>query len=391
LVGSGPSWGRRAVSYFTWDAAWYAGIVESGYSNIPPPNAGTQTNLAFFPAYPTAAALVRKVLPVSIPEALFLVSRLSALLFWWLLLRFLKYWKASSTAAVLVIGVIFCQPAAFYLVVPYADCLFLATLVGFLFLGPRAGTSSRMLLSASAAAYVMTASRLAGALLAMLPLLWLLHETCFRTVRPLEALRRHAAVIGRYAVLSISVVGGTATYLIYCWLRFGHWDQYIRARSTGWGVAKTNFFAAFLVENLRIQLPDFGDGMISVESSTRLYVALVMWALILLPLTDWWLSRRKVLTAFGGRAALYLAAWLLFFVHAAGSELARGHYTGFLRYGFYCVVPLVMACVHAYSHSVYARRDIPSWALVLFFLACALGLAFQLQIAYLYTHGVLVS
>jgi hypothetical protein len=391
LYGNGETWTDRTMSYFTWDAGWYANIMENGYRATSPADAGAQYNLAFFPGYPVAATILRGVFNLSIPAALFWTSRLAAFAFWAVLLRTLRRWNAPPSVALLVVMAIFCQPGAFYLVVPYSESLFMASLLIYMFVGVDAGTSNGRFLIAAAGGFIMSATRVVSAPLAVLPAIWLWGALLRKGISPLRCLHRAPHFLWRYVVLSLSAAGGTVAFLVYCSTRFGHWDEYARARIAGWGAPKTSYSAAFLPQNFNISIPRFGEGFIVVPDISHVYVAITSACLILIPAIDcylWWKGR---VTNFSDRAALYLAASILFILSAAGSGITQGLYIGFVRYGFYTMVLLIAAAGHAYSHSFAGKREVPVWAQIFLFMLFAIGLALQLQIAYRYTHGVLVS
>src|SRR4051812_14836313 len=58
---------------FRWDANWYGGIVNLGYSYKP----GAESNVAFFPLLPLLAAAVRQLTGMRLEVAGFLVSNAS--------------------------------------------------------------------------------------------------------------------------------------------------------------------------------------------------------------------------------------------------------------------------------------------------------------------------
>jgi hypothetical protein len=391
LYGNGGTWPERSMSYFTWDAGWYANIVENGYRPTSPAGAGAQYNLAFFPGYPAAATILRRIFNLSIPSALFLTSWLAAFTFWAVLVRTLKRWNAPPGVALLVLVAVFCQPGAFYLVVPYSESLFMAALLIFTSLGVDSGSSGWRLAIASAAGFIMSATRVIAAPLAVLPAIWLLAALSREGISPLRCLHRAPHLVWRYLAVSISTAAGTITFLVYCAMRFGHWDEYARARVAGWGASNTSFTAAFSPQNFHLTVPRFGEDLIVAPDISHIYVAVTMTCLILIPAIDcyfWW--RRRGTDIFE-RATLYLGAWILFFLSAAGSGISQGLYVGFFRYGFYSIVLLAVAAGHAYTHSPKGSREIPLPAQIALFLLFAVELALQLQIAYRYTHGVLVA
>ena len=392
ICARGDSWGQRYLSLWTFDGGWYADILENGYRTTDPPNTeGHASNVAFFPAYPIAARWVGKLFGLTPAYALLFTAQFAAALFWWLLLRFLANWDVASSVTMAVVMLIFCHPTAFYLVVTYADSLFMAALLALLAWGPRAGNSVPCMIGAAVAGYVTSTTRIVGAPLAALPVLWEWNELW----PALKARTRFLTVLLRsvpYMLVSIATAFGTISFFIYCALRFGYWDLYMRTRAAGWGVSKTDYTAMFAPSNFNVSLPRFDQDLISPVQVSHLYVAVVVLALVLIPALDYWFSRRQAGgNALSQRAPFYLAAWLLFFFSASGSGLPQGSYLGFLRYGFYSEVPLLLGLAHLHRQGSAGKAELSPSAQMAIFLACAVGLAMQSHFCRLYSHAVIVS
>src|SRR5205085_7098730 len=137
-----------------------------------PAGAHGQTNLAFFPGYPIAARVVSRLLHTSAALSLLITSQLSACVFWGVFLHALRQWRVTSSVAAAAIALIFCHPAAFFMVVAYSESLFFASLLIFLFWGARARLSVGALVAAAVGGYIASATRIVGAPLAAIPLLW---------------------------------------------------------------------------------------------------------------------------------------------------------------------------------------------------------------------------
>jgi hypothetical protein len=391
LSARGDSWRDRYLSLWTFDGGWYADILQKGYRTTDPPvTAGHQSNVAFFPAYPIVARGVMKVLGLSPGVSLLVTAQLAAGVFWGTLLCFLKKWKISSSVSASVIMLIFCHPAAFYLVVTYADSLFMASILLLLLWGSHAGNSIPFMIGAAVAGYLASATRIVGAPLAALPVVWAWNDL-WPSIKTRATLRFLLRRIWPYTLVSLGTAFGTISFFLYCAVRFGYWDLYMRTRAAGWGVSKTDYLAIFALQNFNVSMPRFYKGFISAGHLSHLYVAVLILAVFLIPAVDYWLARRKNVPGFSQRLPFYLAAWLLFFFSAGGSGIAQGSYLGFLRYGFYSHVPLMLAVVHAHRQLRPDNDDMSlSWK-VLIFLACALGLALQSHFCHLYSHEALIS
>jgi hypothetical protein len=387
LSGRGNSWSDRYLSLWIWDGGWYANIMAHGYSLIGPADANGQINLAFFPGYPIAARFTFGFLPVSPGVTLLLTAQVSAWLFWGTLLRMLKAWRLPPTVIFAVVMLIFCHPAAFFLVVSYPESLFFACLLLFLSWGPRAGSSVSMMIGAALAGYLASATRIVGAPLAVLPLVWAWND--FRTLPHGSIFRRFVKGIWPYAVVSIGTAAGALSFLAFCSVRFGHWDMYLRAKAAGWGVG--NFALTDLVrpEIFKPLVPRFNNDFLLAQDVSHLYVPVLLLSLISIPAFDWWRSRRGGTSGFTVRSAFYIGAWLLFLSLAGGAGLATASF--FLRYGLYCHLLLLLALAHAYSQSRHRDKELDLRAQIVLFLACAFGLAVQLHFCSRFSHAVMVG
>jgi len=122
LVGSdGLGW---VQGWARWDSGWYRDIAEDGYFFTP----GTQSSVAFFPAYPLLMMAGGAVLPVFLVGYIVtLLSGLSACLLFarWCLDRM------SRGPAIIAVALMMLYPYSFYLYgAVYADALFLACALG---------------------------------------------------------------------------------------------------------------------------------------------------------------------------------------------------------------------------------------------------------------------
>ena len=390
LAGNGPTWTYRYFSYFTWDAAWYMNVLTNGYSTTPVPNAAGQYNLAFFPAYPVAAGFVQRLFSLSPIHALFVTSQIAAVVFWWALLRMMASWRITPTIRLLVVMLVFSQPGAFYLVVPYSESVFLSGLVLLVWKGTVAHRSLGALIVAAAGGYIMSATRVVGAPLALLAVAWFfMRMPAGRDLLP--RLRQLAAWIPRYAFLACAIAGGALSFFVYCAVKFEHWDQYMRARRIGWGANNVDVTGAFQPRNFGFSPPGFGEVLIAHNETSRLLVSTLLLLLIALPIADFVLTRLRLVAGIRVRFPFYLAAALLLAANLLGSTVALAHYIGFARYGLLTAVLLLLAVAHAHAHSVVRRRPIPLAVLIVLFLIAAICLAVQFQFAWGYTHGSLVA
>lgn len=391
LSARGETWRDRYMSLWTFDGGWYALILETGYRTTDPPDTtDNASNVAFFPAYPLLARGLWTLSGWSPAVSLLITAQFSALVFWWAMLRHLKIMKISPSISASAIMVTFSHPAAFYLIVTYADSLFMASFLLLLLWGYPNQRSFALILATALAGYMTSAARIVGAPLAALPVIWAWNDLRPALKKPWQfgALLRG---IWPHVFISFFTAFGTISFFLYCAIRFGHWDLYMRTRAAGWKVFETDYLAIFAYRNFRIRMPRFDQSLISPLDVSHLYVAVIILAVFIIPIADYWISRRNKVEGFAQRVPLYLGAWLLLFFSASGAGLAHGSYLGFLRYGFYSHVPLVLAVVQAHRQLHPTREVMSLWLQIIVFLACALGLALQTHFCYLFTHAIMVS
>jgi hypothetical protein len=390
LSARGGSWHDRYLSLCTWDGGWYADVIDNGYRTTSPPDAGQQSNVAFFPGYPVTAGIVSRCFGLSAPVALLLTSQFSTLVFWLSVLLLLGRWQVPKSGITATVMLLFCQPGAFYFVVSYSEPLFFACFVIFIFLGPCIKQSWAAFAGACVAGYVMSATRILGAPLALLPLIWAYNDI-IRLPKISDAKRILIAIVAKYSVLSAFVAFGTISFFIYCAVRFGHWNQYMRAGTVGWVGNRIDYTNIFAPRRYRLRMPRFYEDFLSHWDVTRLYIPILALLLLTIIGADIWLSFRKRLTAFSERAPFYVTAVLLFLICASASNPSIPYPIGFIRYGLYSSVPIILALAHVYRSSSWRRAELPLGAQLGVFVLCAVSLALQLQFCWRYTRAIFVA
>lgn len=389
LSGRGATWSARYQSLWTFDGGWYADIVEHGYRTASPPGAGAQYNVAFFPGYPVAASLFYEVFRIRAGISLLLTAQLATVLFWFLVLKLLRRWEVVPSVALATVTLILCQPGAFYLVVTYAESLFIASLLIFLLLGPRAGRSTPLLLGAAAGGFVLAATRIVGAPLAALPILW-----AFNDWRKAKAPLTPRAVLRLgwpHAIVAFATAMGTISFFIYCAARFGHWNEYMRAREIGWFGTHADYSSLFSLARFRLFVPQFDGDFLSHADITRLHVPALALLLIVIISADSILSRLGSLRRFGVRVPFYVTASLLFFLSATNANPTTISSPGFIRYGIHTATLLFLAAAHAYQNSSHGHRPLPLGVRIFVLLTALAGLTLQLQLCWQFARGVFLS
>jgi len=201
-----------------WDAGWYLGIAQDGYSFIP----GKQSNVAFFPLYPDLIRLVHYVVPLSRDAGWLLIgiivsnaSLIVALIYLYQLVR-LDFDRSIAARTVLYLCVF---PTTLFLSAVYSESLFFASVVSSFYYA-RAGRWFVVGVTAAAAALC----RSPGILL-IIPLAFEYlsqKEFQWRRIRP-------DCLALLFAPLAVA---GHLTFLRW---RFGDWDVLSKAETTsGW-------------------------------------------------------------------------------------------------------------------------------------------------------------
>src|SRR6476620_3570561 len=106
------------------DSYWFMNIIDRGYQTIVPPidhKVMEVSNVAFFPAYPAIAALLRNAFNISTGTALVVTAQLAAWGFWTYFFLFCRRWKVARSLEICGTLLILANPAAFFLVAAYSE------------------------------------------------------------------------------------------------------------------------------------------------------------------------------------------------------------------------------------------------------------------------------
>ena len=112
-----------------WDAGWYLGIANTGYSYASDSTSQYQQNIAFFPAYPMA---MRAVSPLFGRHTLWTGVLISIVAFYFALVYLLRLARselADESQALAAVALIATYPFAVFFSATYTESLFLLTLV----------------------------------------------------------------------------------------------------------------------------------------------------------------------------------------------------------------------------------------------------------------------
>src|SRR6266699_3770380 len=152
------------------DSYWFMNIVDRGYQTIVPPinhKVMEVSNVAFFPAYPAIAAVLRYGLHFDTDSALLITAQMAAWGFWSYFFLFCGRWNLSPALQVFGALSILAHPAAFFLIAGYSESLFLMALLGFIYWSGAEGRAAKAL--AVLHGIVMSATRIVGLFCAAFP------------------------------------------------------------------------------------------------------------------------------------------------------------------------------------------------------------------------------
>jgi hypothetical protein len=320
------------------DSYWYLSIVRRGYQFVGFDKiAYEQSNVAFFPGYPLAVAIMSRLLGVEPELGLYLTAQLFCWLMWIYLFLFYRRWQIPTLWQVLASLIILVYPSSFYLVVGYSESLFVASLLGFFYWSMDLN-SLRAALLAGAHGLAMSATRIVGLPVALLPLL-----------RLGEGSRRWFWTAGA-AVLAL--LGGLG-FCLYCQLRFGRWDLYIEMQRYFTGV-QANYQALFQAstyvlspERWQVLLSPSApvkDAGLWSDALSQLFVSVTLGSLVVTGLLDGLSVLVGKSRRWQERLGFHLAAWAMFYIAVAGmSPLGQ---RSMIRYCLPVHIVQVLALVH---------------------------------------------
>src|SRR5438046_3516745 len=238
------------------DSYWFMNIVDHGYQTIVPPidhKVMEVSNVAFFPAYPAIAALLRYGLNIDTGNALLITAQLAAWGFWSYFFLFCDRWDVSPALQFGGALLILAHPAAFFLIAAYSESLFLMALLGFIYWSSAEGRAARVW--AALHGIVMSATRIVGIVCAAFPVVRSVFINGWTDLRePRAWLRNHTPAIG----LMLVATSGAIAFFVYCQLRWGHWDIYMLTQAAGWGIVP-DYLAVFKPSSYHWLVPALND------------------------------------------------------------------------------------------------------------------------------------
>src|SRR5205809_8013859 len=335
LAPDGPA-SYRYSTLIQADSYWFMNIVDRGYHTIVPlidHKAMEVSNVAFFPAYPTIAALFHYGLNIDTGTALLIVAQLAAWGFWSYFFLLCKRWNISAPLQVCGALLILTHPAAFFLIAAYSESLFLMALLGFIYWSSAEGRASKVW--AALHGVVMSATRIVGIVCAAFPVIRSIVLSGWRGLRELRAWpRQYAAAIG----LTLLAVFGALAFFIYCQLRWGHWDIYMLTQAAGWGISP-DYLAVFKPPSYRWLIPALNNPTEASQMAMTLGALLLLGVGLceLLPAT-----RQR--TGLSTRVGIYFCAAAIYYISVSG--VACVDMESMLRYEFTVHALIVLALLN---------------------------------------------
>jgi len=318
------------------DSYWFMNIVDRGYQTIVPPidhKVMEVSNVAFFPAYPAVAALLRNAFNISTGTALLITAQLAAWGFWSYFFLFCRRWKVPRALQMGGTLLILANPAAFFLVAAYSESLFLMALLGFMYWSTAEGHGARGL--AAMHGIVMSAARIVGIVCAAFPVVCSVFKTGWRgLLKPRTWVRENRAAVA----LTVVAACGAVAFFAFCQLRWGHWDFYMLTQAAGWGIVP-DYLAVFRPESYRWVVPALNDP-IEVSQLSMTLGAVLFIAIALCELAPA-IRRRAGLPV---RVGIYFCAATIYYLSVSG--VACVDMESMLRYEFSAYALIVLALLN---------------------------------------------
>jgi hypothetical protein len=253
-----------------------------------------------------------------------------------------------------VIFAVLAHPAIFFLVSGYSESLFLSSLL--LFILRSSSRNSAGLWSSGFAGFAMSSARIIGIPAAGFPVFHYLSNQLIR--------RKSLTLKGLGSPLLISILAliGAVSFLVYCQIRFGHYNLYMETQKIGWGIIP-DYGAIWKWGNFRYKFPmdRFATRMSGIAFLTLLELEVLLY--ILFKSGD-----------FRKRVPVYVTAFLIFFFTLSG--LKNVEFLSMIRYSLPWYILLLICVAHLSLRIPKVSRPIEYIGLILILLG--LGISFYL-------------
>ena len=359
------------------DSHWFANIVDRGYGTTLPPSSPKMmevSNVAFFPAYPALAALLRYGLHLSTYDALLIAAQTAAWGFWSYFFLFCNRWNISPLLQFFGALAVVSHPTAFFLVAGYSESLFMMALLGFMYWSSAEGRTAKFL--ALLHGFAMSATRIVGIPCAAFPVVRVVVEKGWRGLREV---RFWPERFGPAVALWLGAILGAVSFFIYCLVRWGRWDLYVLTQQTGWGIAP-DYLAVFKGESFQWLVPALKDPTQASQMATTLGGVLLV-AVVLCELLP--VVRRNA--TWRTRLGFYFCGAIIYYVSLSGVACVKME--SMLRYEFCLHALIVLAFVHFLHQLRPPPRLVRALGMAAIGLLSAAGLSVQGWYVWNFTRG----
>ena len=372
-VGQTPLGKYRRLALVS-DSNWYASVVDRGYVIAKPANSGLPdaVNVSFFPGYPLSALAVKQITGLQTRLSLAIAAQLASVGFWTYFLLLCRRWNISSLATASAACAVLAFPTAFYFSFVFTESLFCMSLLGLLYWSED--DRKYAWIAAAAHGFLLSGTRIVGAALCIVPLLY--------------SLLRHGRSGLRDPKLWFAVVAttaGTLAYLAYMQFRFGNWHlPFLAAASPGWE-GRPNYWGVLDPKVYALFVPKMVHGLPYWNDLSRLAYPVFAAAILCVAVADGIRSRFSD-AEFRSRAVLYGCSAVLWFVY-----LGARYYNsmGAIRYMLPVFVLLVLAVTRQLSRC--RSKRFQCVLEVLLPLIAVVGFAIQAGYIHLFASGEFIA
>lgn len=343
----------RALAH--WDSYWYWNIVERGYYVPEPQTPQDLGNVTFFPGYPIVVGILDRLFGLHGSVTLAISGQIACSVFWTYLILLMRFMRFPPREQGLLIGLLLCHPAAYFLVCGYSESLFLASFLGMCYWGTRTGIGS--LLAAAMHGYLMTSTRIVGVPLVVVPL-----------VGAMFSPSPNRRSLMRSATIGLIALTGVVSFFVWCHYRFGKWNIYFLTEEIGWGV-RPNYLAPLSGSIYWFHPMALLQTLNAPQPFDRIMVALSVDSLGAMLLAEGYRAWRGD-ASWRRRIHWYVAAAGLIYVPVAGHF--HRDFGSFTRFSLVAWVPLLIAIVDVFGES-WRRWSIP------ILVVCSVGIGYQIH------------
>ena len=359
------------------DSYWFANIVERGYQTIIPPinhKMMEVSNVAFFPAYPAIAGILRHGFHLTTYKALLITAQFAAWGFWTYFFLFCSRWKIPPLVQFFGALAILAHPTAFFLIAGYSESLFMMALFGFLYWSSAEGKTAKVL--AAVHGFGMSATRIVGIPCAAFPVVRAVFENGWRGLRDVRSwVKRYAPAVA----IMIAGTFGAICFFIYCALRWGRWDLYMLTQHLGWAIVP-DYLAVFKPASYRWLVPALNNP----TEASQLTMTLGAITLLVIGICEIIPAVRRH-TAWTSRIGFYFCAALIYWICVSG--VASVEMESMLRYEFCVHALIVLALLHFLRQFHTPPVLVRAFGMAATALFCAASLSVQGWYVWNFTRG----